>query len=341
MRDTQLDIYRALIMIYMICVIHPMYWLADGSEPYLSLVLLMEMPLVFFISGASFSLSESRRGVWATCVNRFKRVAVPYYIYACVLLGFAALITIAVRLTGVTAGQPLDLAKYDWKDVAAVLLAQDIPQFPFIWHLWFIPPYLILSCLFPLQVKLMRKTGRWLYAFACLLLFLVVRCLTHASLLNQVLCYNIFMVSGYLFYKRVRPSTTMLVGVTAFSALLVEILVLGMPFTPMQSHKFPPDGLFVSYHIFSLCLVAVVLGRFKLRECRILTLWSQRGYNIYLYQSVAFTLLAIFRQHTPVYISHAVVRTMIDGVMVFLLLTLLSAFTYPLERYVFKKLRLN
>lgn len=65
MRDTQLDIYRALLMMCMPCVFHIMYWLGNGSEPYQS-VLLVEMSLVFFLSGAAFSVS--RHG--AVAVNR-------------------------------------------------------------------------------------------------------------------------------------------------------------------------------------------------------------------------------------------------------------------------------
>ena len=338
MRDTQLDIYRALIMVYILCVIHTMYWLADGREPYLSLML-FEMPLVFFISGASFSLSRSRRGMWGTLINRFKRVAAPYYLYACVLLLVAAVCTIAFKVAGAPTVIPMDLTKYGWKDVASILLARDIPQFPFIWHLWFIPPYLILSCTFPLQIRLMDRVGKWPYAVACLLLFLLVQSVSCHSLINQVLCYNVFMVGGYLFYKKVKVPITMMVAALALAVLLVGVLVFGIDFCPMQAHKFPPDWFFLAYSIFALCIVALVLGRVKLRSHRIWDIWNVRGYNIYLYQSVVFALVELLRQQSSIYIAHPFARLMIDGGLVFMLATGLSCITYPLERFILKKLR--
>ena len=339
MRDTQLDIYRALIMIYTLCVIHTMHWLADGREPYLSL-LLIEMPLIFFISGASFSLSHSRRGLWGTFVNRFKRVVAPYYIYAVVLLVLAAAGTIVLKMARLSELLPVDLTSYGLKDVASILLAQDIPQFPFIWHLWFIPTYLILSCTFPLQVKLIEKVGKWPYAVACLVLFLLVQAVTRQALINQVLGYNIFMVGGYLFYKKVNVPTTMLVGALALAAVLVGVYVFGVDFIPMQVHKFPPDWFFVAYNIFTLCLVALVLGRVKLKSRPIWNLWSVRGYNIYLYHSVVFTLVELSRQQMGFYIPHPLCRLIVDAALVFVLATGLSCITYPLERFVMKKLKL-
>lgn len=339
MRDTQLDIYRALLMIYIPCVIHVMYLLADGGEPFMSL-LLVEMPLVFFVSGASLSVSRSRRGLWSTVVNRFKRILVPYYIYAAVLLAIAAVATIGMKSAGVTGELPLDVTRYGWKDVAAVLLAQDIPQYPFMWHLWFIPPYLILSCTFPWQVRLMEKTGRWPYIAACLLLFLAVRLLTDQPLLLQVLAYNVFMVAGFLFYRRMNSLAMLLCGTVALAVVLLGVLVWGTPFTPMQAHKFPPDWLYVAYNILALCVLALVLGRIRLPGNRILSLWNVRGYNIYLYQSVAFAVIELLRRYAPVCFPHPLLRAVVDGVMVFVLLTVISCVTYPLERRVMRKLRL-
>ena len=60
MRDTQLDIYRALAMIYIICVIHVVYWLGIGNELITSIIL-FEMPVIFFITGASFSLQTKEK----------------------------------------------------------------------------------------------------------------------------------------------------------------------------------------------------------------------------------------------------------------------------------------
>lgn len=338
MRDTQLDIYRALLMLFIPCVIHVMYWLGDGSEPYMSL-LLVEMPLIFFVSGASLSVSRSKRGLWGTVINRFKRVVVPYYIYAAVLLGLDVCFTLVLKATGLSHLFSLDLSQYGINDVASILLCHDIPQFPFMWHLWFIPTYLILSCTFPLQAKLMKKLNGWAYLAICIGLFFIAQCFTGISLLRQMLCYNVFMVCGYLFYKKVNTATIALTCAVALAGVLAGVLLLGERFYPMQGHKFPPDWLFMAYNIFVLCLVTLVFSRIHLKNNRIFKIWSERGYNIYLYQSVVFAIVHLVRQQTYADIPATLMRALLDAGLIFMLSTGLSYVTYPLERFVMKKMR--
>lgn len=338
MRDTQLDIYRALLMMYIPCVIHVLYWLGDGKEPYIS-VMLVEMPLVFSLSGAAFSVSRSRRGLWPTFLNRAKRVVLPYYIYAAVLVGIGLIASLLCLKTGFLRSFHLDITRYGWNDIMAIVLGRDIPQFPFIWHLWFIPPYLVLSCTFPLQVKLMKKMNSWLYLAICLLLFWVVQAHTGISLLRQVLCYNVFMVSGYLFYKKLNNRTVLLAGATALAIVLVGVLGFGVDFCPMQGHKFPPDWLFVIYNLFVLCFVALIVSRFTISNNWLFRIWSERGYNIYLYQSVVFAIVHVLRQQLYCDVASTLVRTMLDAVMVLSLSTGLSYLTYPVERFIMNKIR--
>lgn len=59
-RDKQLDLYRGLSMIYVVCFTHVIYWLKIGMEPLLS-IMLFEMPIIFFISGASLSFNKKPR----------------------------------------------------------------------------------------------------------------------------------------------------------------------------------------------------------------------------------------------------------------------------------------
>jgi surface polysaccharide O-acyltransferase-like enzyme len=341
MRDTQLDIYRALLMMYIPCVIHVMYWLMDGREPYLSL-LLFEMPMVYFVSGAAFSVSCSRRGLWSTVMSRLRRVVFPYYIYALVLLAVGAILWFIGKVAGAPQMQMVDLSQYSWKDLALIALCRDIPQFPYIWHLWFIPPYLILSCTFPLQLRLMKRLNSAAYFAVCLLVFLVAQAVTGINLIRQVLGYNVFMVAGYLFYRRISNGGIALVGLAALAALLGGVFWGGADFFPMQGHKFPPDWIFVLYGLLVLCLLSLVLGNVKLKSNRLLKLWSERGYHIYLYQSVVFTIMEILRTNTLIGVPGSpLVRALVDAVIVFLLSTGLSLLTYPLERAVINKIKLG
>ena len=79
-RDVQLDMYRGLSILYVVCFIHVLYWLNIGKQPFMSMIL-FEMPVIFFISGASLSFSKNPRPVKKTLKSRFYRLLLPYYIY--------------------------------------------------------------------------------------------------------------------------------------------------------------------------------------------------------------------------------------------------------------------
>lgn len=303
-------------------------------------IMLFAMPSVFFISGASLSVSKSNRGTWETVKNRFKRVVAPYYIYALVLILTGIVSSLVLNWVGLSRYAFFDITQYDGEDYLNVLLAKYIPQFSFIWHLWFIPPYLILSCTFPLQAKLMRKINRIVYFAVCLGLFLIVQALPDLTLLKQVLCFNLFMVAGYLFYKQMNTRTRALTGLISLAIIMAYMFLLGGNFCPMQDHKFPPDWVYVVYSLFAISALSLVLGNITLKYNLVFKIWNERGYNIYLYQSVVYTIVSILRQKMPLDLPLPGLRLLLDASLVFLLSTALSYLTYPLERWVMKKLRL-
>ena len=102
MRDTQLDHYRALMMI---------------GEPYLSFVL-FAMAGTFFIAGASVAVNTRRRSLWSTVVNRIGRVVIPFYIYAVVVIVFTVAVTVLFGDTARLGFKPYDFGTYGWKDIA-------------------------------------------------------------------------------------------------------------------------------------------------------------------------------------------------------------------------------
>lgn len=96
-REQQLYMYRGLSMIYVVSFIHVVYWLKIGSEPIKSLML-FEMPLIFFISGASLSFNKTSRRFKQVFFNRMVRVVIPYYVYAIVSVVVLAIITMLGQL---------------------------------------------------------------------------------------------------------------------------------------------------------------------------------------------------------------------------------------------------
>ena len=338
MRDRQLDIYRALLMLYITCIAHNAYWLGNGTEPFLSIILFV-IPQVFFVSGAALSLHKSTRSIWSTIINRFKRIVVPFYIYAAVMLGgIGVLSTLLLKGTEFFRLLPFDILAYTWRDALDVLLCLDLPHCPFMAHLWFIPLYLVLSCTFPLQIKLMEHINRYIYLAASVIIFLLAQGFTHISFLRELLCYNAFMVAGYLFYKRDNQVLTALLGVGAAVLLLANEFVLGGHFCPIQDHKFPPDWVYFTYNVMMLCLLSLVLRRITLPYNKVFKIWNERGYTIYLYQSLGLWFVYGIHQTGLFNSSSNVVNFIVDGLLVFALLTAMSRPAYSLERWVMRHL---
>lgn len=128
-RDHQLDVYRALMMIYVPCVIHVLYWLQKGNSVINSL-LLFEMPVIFYISGAPMCITGKKRSMRGTITNRVTRVLLPYYFY--ILCGIIFISLFAAY------------SSHGSYSVSRMIFAQgEVLPLPYMWHLWFIVPYLL------------------------------------------------------------------------------------------------------------------------------------------------------------------------------------------------------
>ena len=333
-RDTQLDLYRAGVMIYIVCVIHVLYWLQIGGEPLKSLAL-FEMPVIFFISGAALSLSKPKRSLWRTVWNRLRRVLFPYYVYACMMVLPLVALTLCCWVCGEVEGlsfpQKLQsfVLHYGWHDVMLILSCKVIPQVPYVFHLWFIVPYLVLTCTFGLQQRLYRLIGnRGGYCVLAVLAFLLTLWTGYFTTLAG---YNLFLVAGWLFYKQL--SWAKVYWLTLFACVALGCYLLaGEPFCPMQNHKFPVDALFVVYGFTVLGLLSVTVGRFTLPHNRLLDRWNKAGYTIYLYQNVSYAIVALFLHRLCTLPLSECVQGVGAAVMLFVLSTALSYVFVPLER---------
>lgn len=346
-RDIQLDLYRAISMIYVICVTHILFWLNIGSEPVLSIILI-EMPIIFFISGAALSLKESHQ-LYKTIWNRLKRVVIPYYIYAVVMIAIIAILTVVCfyfqpqfeSIYGLKLScNKIDICSYSWVDFSEILLCYDIPQAPFAMHLWFIIPYFVLSSTFSLQIKLTERINRWIYTLLAIILFLLIQSYTTNIILNNIFCYNIFMIIGFLFYKSITYRYIYLIGGISLCILAIYVATGGW-IMPMQYHKFPPDYVFLLYNIIILCFLAILFSRLSIPNIKILQLWNVRGYTIYLYQNIVFFFIYPLYLLQISRIPNRIVQWGICAIIVFLISTMASYFAYPFERRIMHKLNIQ
>ena len=201
------------------------------------------------------------------------------------------LMLLALSLLGKAA-----ISSYSIKDCLKVLLFYDIPQLPFMWHLWFILPYLVLSCTFDFQKRILNKMNHEVYLLICCLAFGLTQYLAGNQLVRNILVYNIFMVIGYCYYRKVK-NQHLIIGVIAFLIVLLLLKVMGVHFIPMQDHKFPADTVFLIYNLFVLCVLSLILGKIHVRNNKVLDFWNKNGFNLYLYQNVSYMIVAfLFRR---------------------------------------------
>lgn len=333
MRDTQLDTYRSLCMMYIVCIIHSVYWLGFGKEPFKSLILI-EMPVIFFISGASLSQGKSNKGYLSTLKNRIKRVMLPYYIYAAATVAFIALMTLCGKVPS------MDITAYNYKDIIKILLSIDIPQSPFCWHLWFIIPYMILSCIFVFHQSMLHKVKPIFYLAINILIFILIQTITGNYLIRHIFCYNIFMLAGYCFYKQLNKKQIICILLSVLAYIITAHYVTGSRLTPMQSHKFPADTIFLCYTTFALCALSLLFSCIRLPYKGILTIWNKRGYTIYLYQNIVIFAISLVIPHLYEYTKYSIITGGLAVALIFTVSTLLSCITYPIEQRIISKIKL-
>lgn len=207
-------------MIYILCVIHVAYWLNLADEPWRSIIL-FEMPLIFFISGASVSMASTRHNVRGTVWSRFKRVLLPYYayiFYSVILICIVGLLYFVIHGDGFNIDLSMPML------VNALIPQDEVLNIPYMYHLWFVIPYLIISCAFPLFRGLIDRLHPVAVIGVLFLSCLLVQFVSYV-IFREIVIYGFFFVAGYLFYKKMKLKN--IIAVFLVSACVVAICVGG------------------------------------------------------------------------------------------------------------------
>lgn len=331
-RDVQIDVYRGLIMIYIICVVHVAWWLQMLDEPWRSL-LLFEMPVIFFLSGATMYVTDNRHPFRENLLNRSKRVLIPYYIYAAALI--LCCIFIAQILPDFMNGGDTPIRN---NIVNILLIQEDNIRLPYIYHLWFIIPFLIISCSFSVQQRWAYRCGPVSYIFIILLICATLYLIPSfeggisfkiEKIFRECMVYNFFFMAGYLFYKRLPLRK---IGYVCIASAMLLIIFYAIEFalkgsiTSMQLHKFPPDFIFLLYGTFSISFLALIFGKVNIPSNRIIQYWNHNGYTLFLWQNFSFWgyLLIINHLRLKGLLSPGPGNALITATGIFLLSTLTS-----------------
>lgn len=325
-RDLQLDSYRALAMLYIVCVIHIVYWFHVGNEPVRSAIL-FEMPVIFFIAGASQSVRKTTDNLIQTLVNRTKRLLIPFYVFLFVLLFLVALYRLLQKSS--------PLLPFSTGELIKMLCTGGNEQIPYFGYTWFISCYMMIGCSLPLQRKIFNHMPNGLYLLLAVAVFIIVSLIplrTGNLEIKNIFVYNVFFLMGYFYYHRI-PRKKLLFAFPA-AVLICVAGFLTEWFIPMQDHKFPADACFLLYGTCAVIVLSTLFSHVTLPYNAILKLWNERGYTIYLYQSVSHFLLYKITNDWIARLSSPGLTFIVYFILIFILTTTLSFVTYPLERKV-------
>lgn len=322
-RDLQLDMYRSLVMIHIVCVVHVLYWLGLGREP-LNSILLFEMPVIFFISGAAVKISGGQeRSFVQMFKNRFKRIVLPYYIYLIYSFFFIIVLAAFSKLSGHLL---MDISKFKWLDIWDWLIMKEGHLIPCSSHLWFLIPFFLISISTPIQLKVLKRIPKIPYLLINLVLFVLIAepeifvlDRSYYSAAYYAACflgYNLFYLSGLFFYHSIKFKYIFLlflfaVGIFYFWTKGETVI--------MQNHKFPPDMVFVSYSLIVLVVLSLVFTYVKIPCNKVLSFWNKNGYELFLYQNYVYWFFIVLTNALSIKIEKTVFGFLTCGLVIFLL----------------------
>lgn len=279
MRDSTIDFLRGFMMLYVIFVIHGLCWFHIISDTsILFSLLLFEMPIIFYIAGAAQKLSIPKT-LRQYAKSRFLRVMVPYLIW-CIGAIFVLLVWGDI--------------KSDW---IHLITCSSLKSVPYVWHVWFIYPYLIVSFLGFYLIKAYRKWDTRFVFFYSVIIAVVVALMDYHEVLHvqskivrPVLVYSVFYVLGYTYKEEISIHTLL----SILAALIITYLSLIFSHTysyATQLNKFPPNFAFLCYGGIATMVLSLCLRLDKVAKppyiCNLLQFANTYGFELYMYQCFA------------------------------------------------------
>jgi surface polysaccharide O-acyltransferase-like enzyme len=304
-RDGNLDTLRGIMMLYVVAVIHGMYWL-NSAPSNLGSLLLFEMPVIFFISGISFyyqiNLDKFKKTVgfgefYYKLINgRIKKLLVPYFGYALCCIALVWL-----------SSKDIDRNEVSFFSVAIAWLnpfqiGANYSIGMLNGHLWFLPIFLTVCILLPVITKLpsfSNKTVLFAIFVAITLHFYLSKYVANsAPFFTTVFFYLIFTVYGYYFKKNSINAHQLIFTAAVLCLVVIYFTEHDKDTFNMQKNKFPPNYIFLLYSF--ACLSAFIFfGKVAGVSTRLIEWLGNRavikpfinsGYEIYLWQGLGYSI---------------------------------------------------
>jgi fucose 4-O-acetylase-like acetyltransferase len=342
-RTASVDVARGALMLYIVSIIHGLFWFGWLSESIRS-AFLFEIPCLFIVSGYAYFLYENapgRRGplqglctYFSFLAARSSRILVPYFAYALVCL------TICIVLRGSHGMAQCDIGSivFAWLNPVTAGLGYSFGTLSL--HLWFIAPFLAVTAALPFLTKISFPARiplwGWMIGFS-----LVIQCLSviqfpGSGFLQSIVTFSIWAIFGYhaarqagkLGYRDYLP-----VFFLACSILLASRLVHPEPFSlNMTKNKFPPNFAFFIFNCAWISLLLILITRLDIRWINKLStaIWLKpfiaSGYSIYLWQGIGYT--------AAIYLGRILgLRISIVWICAVILSTILGILAAPIEKF--------
>ncbi len=326
-RDHELDMMRAF-SIFWVIMIHCLYWPGIVEQGILLSLFLIEMPLIFLITGAS-NIYAKKRTLLNFYYRRLMRVLKPYEVYA--------VLVIIIHLILKPSAVNLDFI-INW----IIPKGGQIAEFNFLnWHLWFMPVYILVVLVMPLLIFLHEK-GYIKYFYGAALAFMVFIGIKEDFLTNPKAAFYIPTVIFYAFWttvgfefvnlkiKRKDNDVTFTVFVIWLGLGIIFLLYgLGLDTNwNMQMQKTPVRLMFVGYSFISMSLFyifspAIILAMKLMKNVRwmqfLIDSYNKNGFTIYLFHPFIFLIMfSLFGDQ--LYAMNKILST----VIIFIVVTVLS-----------------
>ncbi len=307
MRDPFLDRLRGLTMMWVVFV-HVPYWTGLFSEYPMYIIksfLLIEMPLLFFITGASNTFS-TKRSYLSFIRKKYARILVPYWVYSIVCF----ILTILFYFNNGESPSVLKSAKI--LILWLVPIDRQVTPLPYLtWALWYIPIYLIVIATFPLLMKIQKSRFRYT-PFLILPSFVCVFDTLNIGVLQSVSFYLIWTYLGLYYPIIVKCAKEKCLGIWVLiietvCALIILALLQNNGILDMQVNKFPPNMMFLAFSVLFFgilfqssrklnTVMKIVEGNRTLSL--LVEKYSQHSMTIFLYQSFIFGVLTYIVRNT-------------------------------------------
>lgn len=289
MRDKKLDYYRGLIMIYIVGIIHILYWSGLVSFKYKSLFL-VEMIYIFFIMGVSYSFSPLKN-YKEYFIKRIQRCIVPFLVYNLIVL---------------VLNFYFKDYKIDFKTIKDLIDPRmEYNKLPFLnWHIWFLSIYLLIIPIIPILYTIYKKANNFIVPIifiSVIFLFDYTKIKFQGEYyIRNLLFYSFFIYLGF-FYRSYNFKKNIKNHILLIIICLINLFYLrNMYSLDMQLNKFPPNFYFFIYTflIFNISLFfkdifIKIIEKIKIIEF-ITRFYAKYNYTLYLFHPFVYVLLFKF-----------------------------------------------